>query len=143
MNFKLLKQKSLALGIATIGMLPLSALATPGATSPYVTDPQNSYVQDQTSEGLSNLNTVLCIMDAIKPADMVNKGDYIALVDMNKCDSNHQSSTSDSSAGSSGATSTPNYMTAKVNVTRASNSSAHIAPTSTNRSLCCELAPIA
>jgi len=112
-------RKPLVLALLAAGVLPLSALATPSSTSPYVTDPQNSYVQDQTSEGLSNLNTVLCVTDSIKPADMVNKGNYIALIDMNKC--NHQSS-SDSSAGSSGATSTPNYATAVVNVTRASNS---------------------
>jgi hypothetical protein len=122
MRFKIMNHKSLALSLLTMSALPLSALATPSSTSPYIADPQNSYVQDQTSEGLSNLNTVLCIMDSIKPADMVNKGNYVALVDMNKCDSSHQTSTSDSTAGSSGATSTPNYMTAVVNVTRASNS---------------------
>lgn len=115
-------RKPLVLALLGLSAVPVSALAVPSASSPYVTDPQNSYVQDQTSEGLSNLNTVLCIMDSIKPADMVNKGSYIALVDMNKCDSGHQSSTSDSTAGSSGATSTPNYMTAVVDVTRASNS---------------------
>ena len=32
------------------------------ATAPYNTDPQNEYVQDQTSDGISNLNMVLCIV---------------------------------------------------------------------------------
>lgn len=119
---RIFNRKPVVLALWAAMAVPIAAQATPSADSPYATDPQNSYVQDQTSEGLSNLNTVLCIMNAIKPADMVNKGNYIALVDMNKCDSSHQTSTSDSTAGSSGATSTPNYMTAVVNVTRASNS---------------------
>jgi hypothetical protein len=114
--------KSLAFSLLALGAVPLSALATPPTTSPYATDPQNSYVQDATSDGISNLNMVLCIMDAMKPADMVNQGNYIALIDMNKCDTKSQSSTSNSTSGSSGATTAPNYMTATVNVSRASNS---------------------
>jgi len=121
MNYIKMNNKPLALSLLAISALPLSAAATPSSTSPYATDPENSYVQDATSEGISNLNMVLCIMDSMKPADMVNKGDYIALVDMNKCDSK-KSSGSSSSSDSSGASSAPNYMTATVNVTRASNS---------------------
>ena len=115
------KHKTLTLALIAAGAMPLSALATPSTTSPYVTDVQNSYVQDQTSDGISNLNMVLCIMDAMKPADMVNEGDYIALVDKNKCDTRSQASTSNSTSGSSGATSAPDYMTAVVNVSRATN----------------------
>jgi len=117
-----LKKKSLACSaLLALGVAPLSVLAAPSSTSPYAIDPQNSYVQDATSEGISNLNMVLCIMDSMKPADMVNKGDYIALVDISKCDSK-KSSGSSSTSDSSGASSAPNYMTATVNVTRASNS---------------------
>ena len=101
--------------------MPLPAWAVPAATSPYTTDPQNSYVQDATSEGISNLNMVLCIMDSMKPADMVNKGDYIALIDKSKCDSG-KSSGSSSTSDSTGASSAPDYITATVSVTRASNS---------------------
>jgi hypothetical protein len=119
---KTINHKSLALSLVAASMFPLSASAVPSATSPYVTDPQNSYVQDATSDGISNLNMVLCIMDSMKPADMVNKGDYVALVDMNKCDPRSKASASNSTSGSSGSTSTPDYMTATVNVTRASNS---------------------
>jgi hypothetical protein len=122
MNFTTLNRKSLALSLLVIGTMPLSALAAPSDTSPYVTDTQNSYVQDATSDGISNLNMVLCIMDSMKPADMVNKGNYIALVDKNKCDTKSQSSASNSTSGSSGASSAPDYMTAVVNVSRASNS---------------------
>ncbi len=115
------RRKSLALSLLVVGAVPLSALATPSATSPYVTDVQNSYVQDATSDGISNLNMVLCIMNAMQPAAMVNKGDYIALIDKNKCDSKTQSSASNSTAAASGATATADYMTAVVNASRASN----------------------
>jgi hypothetical protein len=121
MNSKSLKLKSLALMLSLVGATPLTALATPPSSSPYALDPQSVYVQDATSDGIANLNMVLCIMDAMRPADMVNKGDYIALIDKNKCDTKSQSSASNSTSGASGATSTPDYMTAVVNATRASN----------------------
>ncbi len=121
MNSKSLQLQSLALLLSLTGAAPLTALAVPTSTSPYALDPQNVYVQDATSDGIANLNMVLCIMDAMRPADMVNKGDYIALIDKNKCDTKSQSSASNSTSGASGATSTPDYMTAVVNVTRASN----------------------
>jgi len=85
------------------------------STAPYVTDPQNVYVQDDTSQGIGNLNTVLCVIGSLDPGDMVNSGPYIALVDMNKCNSHGGGS-------NSSATGATNYAKAVVNVTRASNS---------------------
>ena len=101
--------------------IPAAAFAAPPANSPYMTDPQSTYVQDETSTGVNNLNMVLCIVHAMDPADMVNQGAYIALVDMNKCDSSSQASASNSTGGASGATSAPNYMKAIAVITRASN----------------------
>lgn len=122
MDSKSLKPKLLTFLFASIGTLPLAAWAVLPSTSPYVADAQSTYVQDATSDGIGNLNMVLCIMDAMRPADMVNKGDYIALVDKSKCDAKSQASASNSTSGASGASTTPDYMTAVVNVTRASNS---------------------
>lgn len=102
--------------------LPAVALATPSASSPYATDTQSVYVQDATSDGIDNLNMVLCIVHSMRPAAMVNKGPYVALIDMNKCDARSQASTSNSASGGSGATSAPNYITAVANITRVSNS---------------------
>jgi hypothetical protein len=82
-------------------------------TSAYVTDPQNEYVQDDTSQGIANLNMVLCVLGATNPGALVNAGPYIALVDMNKCNSQGPGT-----ASSAGATS---FATAVVNVTRATN----------------------
>ncbi len=91
------------------------------ATAPYNTDPQNEYVQDQTSDGISNLNMVLCIVHGMSLSDMVNAGAYVALVDKNKCDTKSRSSASNSTGGSSGSTATPSYINAVVNVTQATD----------------------
>jgi hypothetical protein len=83
------------------------------ATSAYATDPQSEYVQDSTSDSISSLNMILCIFGSMGAGAMVNTAPYIALVDMNKCDSK---------AASSGAAGATNYATAVLEVTRASNS---------------------
>jgi len=82
-------------------------------TSAYSTDPQSDYVQDSTSDSISSLNMILCILGSMRAGSMVNAGPYIALVDMNKCDSK---------AASSGAAGATNYATAVLDVTRATNS---------------------
>ncbi len=107
--------------------LSASAWATPSATSPYVTDPQNEYVQDATSDAIGSLNMVLCIMGSMNMngSGMLNVGPYIALVDVNKCQS--KGSAGGSAGGSSGASAAVNYMTAIVNATRASSTAPMIA----------------
>lgn len=83
------------------------------ANASYITDPQNVYVEDDTSQGIANLNMVLCVIGALNAGAMVNTGPYIALVDMNKC--------SNKGGGSSNAAGATNFATAVVNVTRATN----------------------
>ena len=63
-------------GVATAAQIP--------ANSAYNTDPQDIYVQDDTSQGIANLNMVLCVISSLSPGDMVNAGPYVALVDMNQ-----------------------------------------------------------
>ena len=96
------------------------AQAAPPSGSPYFTDTQNLYVQDETAQGIGSLNLVLCVVGSVNAGALVNAGPYLALVDMNKCQSNKGSG----SAASAGAT---NYANAVVNVTRASNSDPMIA----------------
>lgn len=93
--------------------------AAPPADSPYYNDLQNEYVQDATSDAMGSVNMILCIMNAlnVNGSGMLNAGPYIALVDINKC----QSHNSGGSSGSSGASAATNYMTAVVDATRASN----------------------
>lgn len=110
--------RSAALAAALLASM--AAQAAPPSTSPYATDQQNLYVQDETAQGIGSLNLVLCVIGSMDPGDMVNTGPYLALVDMNKC----QSQRGGSSGASAGAT---NYANAVVNVTRASNSDPMIA----------------
>lgn len=91
------------------------AFATPPSTSPYAIDPQNLSVQDETAQGIGSLNMVLCVVGGMNPGAMVNAGPYVALVDMNKCQS--AKGGSNAAAGSAA-----NYANAVVDVTRASNS---------------------
>lgn len=106
--------------LAATLLVSTAAHALPPSDSPYATDPQNLYVQDQTAEGIGSLNMVLCVVGSMDAGDMVNAGPYIALVDMNKC----QSANGGNNGASSGAT---NYANAVVNVTRISNNDPMIA----------------
>lgn len=101
-------------------MMVASAWAAPPANSPYVTDAQNSQVQDATSQSIGQVNMIACIMSSMRPDALVNQGPYIALIDQNKCNAAKQTSTSNS-ASSGGASQAPSYMTAVVNSTRTSN----------------------
>lgn len=108
--------------LALAASLVSPAFAAPAASSAYVTDEQFSHVEDATSEGIGQVNMIACIMSALRPDALVNQGDYIALVDKNKCDSDKRSSTANSGSTSDGAQAAADYVTAVVNSTRASNS---------------------
>jgi hypothetical protein len=89
------------------------AAADPSSTSPYRTDAQNSYVEDETSRGIGQVNMITCIMSSMRPDALVNQGAYNALVDETKCDPSARSS-SDAVQGAV-------YMNAVVDATRTSN----------------------
>src|SRR5450631_3844398 len=109
MNSKILCRAALAASCLAANLVH----AQIPATSAYATDPQSEYVQDSTSDSISSLNMILCIFGSMGAGSMVNTAPYIALVDMNKCDSK---------AASNGAAGATNYATAVLDVTRASNS---------------------
>lgn len=129
---------SLLAGLGSLTCVGAVSAAIP-STAPYYTDPQNEYVQDRTSDGINNLNMVMCIVHGMAPAEMfdqyatldsttgVTSVTYRAMVDMNKCDNNSRASTSNSASGSSGSSSAPNYINAAVEVSRTSNSDPMIA----------------
>ncbi len=101
------------LAIIALSAFPAITVAAPPSTSPYYTDTTNSYVHDQTSEVMSQLNGILCYMSAMAPSQEVNAGNYIALIDQNTCEER-------SSGGQSNNTG-PSYTAAVVNSTRASS----------------------
>lgn len=107
----------LGLAIVTLAAFPAIALAVPPSTSPYSTDVTNSYVQDQTSQVMGQLNSILCFMGAMGPDLMVNSGDangnYIALVDKNTCDAKGSGGQSNNTGAA--------YVPAVIHSARASN----------------------
>ena len=111
-----LRQHLLAL-VAAASVAP--ALATPPTGSPYRADAQRSRVEDATSRGIKQVNTITCYMAAMRPDALVNQGDYLALIDEKKCDESGRASTGN--AGESGGANAPSYTTATVNSARTSN----------------------
>ncbi|WP_108649520.1 hypothetical protein [Dongshaea marina] len=103
------------------GLFATSAIAVPPAGTPYHTDPQQTWVEDQSSESIRTVNMILCYIDAMKPSDMVNQGNYLALVDDNQCEDSKRSDPNQASntSGNSGA----QYSSAIVNSSRADNNS--------------------
>jgi len=96
------------------------AFAEPPPGTRYFTDPQHSFVHDQTREAIGTVNMITCFFGAMNPHELVNQPAYMALVDETKCDENRRSraSNSDTSGGTSGAA---EYTTAFVHSSRASN----------------------
>ena len=101
------------------------------SSSDYGKDQTQVYVHDQTSQSFKTVNMILCMMGQLKYDAMLNKGNYVALVDQNVCSSNRDSASTNSqnSNNESGASSAPNYMTWIVNSTRADNSSPEVVET--------------
>jgi hypothetical protein len=111
-----LHSNRLALGLAALSVpFALSAAPTTGA---YVTDTQNTWVQDRVGDRIGSVNMIMCVIGSMRPDALVNQGAYRALIDENKCSGRGDSSKAGStSAGEANAT---NYMTAVVQSTQAS-----------------------
>lgn len=97
-----------------------AAFAVPPSNSPYMTDRQNSHVEDATSEGIGQVNMIMCIMSALRADAFVNKGEYNALVEESRCEPSGNSGGA-ASAASGDAAQASSFMTAVVNATRQSN----------------------
>src|SRR3712207_1617510 len=102
------------LALAITAAVPALAAAAPASTSPYRTDAQSSHVEDVTSRGVNQVNMITCFMSSMRPDALVNKGNYVALVDENKCDPEARSR-SDNAGSSNSGSNAPSYMTATVN----------------------------
>jgi len=74
--------------LATLAASPTLVFAAIPSTAPYNTDTTDTYVVDQTSKAMSQLNGILCYIGSMDPAEMVNAGDYIALIDNKACNPN-------------------------------------------------------
>ena len=106
--------------LLALGTTPALAAPTSGA---YVADKTQSYVQDATSQGISLPNMVLCYMNSTgaNQTELLNQGNYIALVDTSKCED--RGGSGNSASGNSGSSSAPSYLRAVVNGSRTDNNS--------------------
>lgn len=107
---------TLRLSILALAVHSTLAAADPAADSSYFTDVQSSHVEDATSRGVAQVNFITCLMSSMRPDALVNQGDYVALVDATKCDTEAQAE----GRGN-------DFYTAYVNSTRASNEDPMIA----------------
>ena len=91
--------------------------------SDYSNDVARVYVYDESMEALSLVNEILCMLDQTEAEKMVNKGNYIALINPALC---AQGQGSSSSTGQSSGGRTTQYEQWIVNSSRANNSSPQI-----------------
>src|SRR5689334_25296680 len=113
MSRSLLNRKSLARAVAaTLAAYSGAGLASPTTGSPYYSDTQSTHVEDATSKGIGTVNMIACVLHALAPDQLVNKGNYVALIDENACDPNARDSSSQSGASGGAQTS---YTTTVVN----------------------------
>lgn len=100
-----------------------TVFAAPPTSGPYVTDPQNEWVQDQSTEAIATANQLLCFMASTRADAMVNQGGFVAFIDEAKCDSSRgDANASTSSSGGSSVSYTRMHLTS----TRADNNSPQI-----------------
>ena len=90
--------------VVLAGYFAFAASAAPPTTGAYVSDPQSEYVQDQTSEGINQANSILCYMANTRPDAMVNLGKYVAFIDESKCNSSKADASSSSTEGGGSST---------------------------------------
>ena len=110
----ILRRLSLVIG-TLVAPIAFAAAPTSGA---YVTDNQNTWVQDRVGDRISTVNMIMCVIGAMRPDALVNQGAYRALIDENKCSGRGDSSKSGSTnAGEANAT---NFMSAVVESTQPS-----------------------
>ncbi|WP_428623255.1 hypothetical protein [Sedimenticola sp.] len=114
--------------VKTLQMLP-TAFNTTGTD--YDKAVTRKYVWDPSMESLTMVNQILCYVDQLNAADMVNQGAYIALVDEDSCEQGEngggaQSADQNGGTGGESANQSESYGEWTVIVTRASDSDPQI-----------------
>jgi hypothetical protein len=113
-----------ALSFLIAGTLAVANFAIAAPTSgEYVSDVTQSYVNDATSNGMQLVNKILCSVNAtgVNLSAVLNTGNYLALIDTNKCAAGTSSANSVSSVD--GVESAPNFIVVTANAVRTDNSS--------------------
>lgn len=98
------------------------------ASSDYNTDETVVFVEERSADAFEIINEILCMMGQSGYRQMLNKGDYKALIDLDQCAQNRDSASSagQSSQNQSSGSNATEYETWTVNSSRADNNSPHI-----------------
>jgi len=91
------------------------------ASTNYSKDEQHFHMWHPALEPIENVNNILCFIGQLKPGEFVNAGNYVALVDKNKCEKGSGDSSSQGNQSSSSSSSTPNYVKVLADSTRTSS----------------------
>ena len=105
------------------GLMRAAILAAVPTSGAYITDVPELYVYDESMEVLDEINSIMCMIGQTRYPDMVNLGDYIAMIDTGPCDRREDHSSDSSNQSSS---ETESFEKWTVNSSRASNSSPHV-----------------
>ncbi|MDO8519832.1 MAG: hypothetical protein Q7T11_06685 [Deltaproteobacteria bacterium] len=89
----------------------------------YITDEADIYVYDESMEVLDMVNEILCMVDQTRYTEMVNEGNYTALIDTSLCGRNNDRSGDSSNESSS---QSQEFEPWTVNSSRANNDSDQI-----------------
>lgn len=119
---KKLSRSCVFMAVASIWNL---AYAVPPTDSPYYTDVQTQYPKDKAQDTFQMASFLACFMSAMAPEKSVGVGEYLALIDQNKCEDNGSTANSSGTSGSSSVT-PPDYAKVLVSVTEASTGELNI-----------------
>ena len=100
------------------------------ADSDYMQDETFAFVEEESVETFEIMNEILCMMAQTKYEDLLNQGNYKALIDMAQCESERDDASSadgeSSQSSGSSAASKPDYEQWTVNSSRKSSAAPHI-----------------
>ncbi len=114
--------KSKLLMTVMIALSSVLAIQAAPTTGDYVNDPQSEYVQDRSLDRIATVNMIMCFVSKFRADAFVNQGEYLALIDQGKCESDKSSG----ETTSAGADSAVTFAKVFASTTRASNSAAQI-----------------
>lgn len=109
-----------------IGLASWQAYADVPATSDYYQDPTQKHVAERSADVFGEVNGILCQIAQTRYDAMLNKGNYVALIDQNACNSDNEnaSSAASSSQNQSSGSNSPNYSKWTISSSRPDNNSA-------------------
>jgi hypothetical protein len=107
--------------LMSVSAVHAQSYPTPPANSPYMTDQQSSFAQDPTQQVFQDASNIGCMVNLMKPEQKIGQGQYLAVVDQNKCNASGSSGSSSSSASTQ-----PSWVNALLNVNMNSDNSLDI-----------------